>query len=648
MTIYRQLTWRLIIGLLILLCGPVLLAACNDRTLIRESYAGPVPAGAQARLGKGAVRDLAYTPDHTQLVVGDAVGITLYDTTTFEEVWLAAAPGRVDQVAVSPDGQWVIGGLNTGSLVVIRAADGELTQVVPGFTEGIGVTSLAWQPGRESDNLLAAGYNNGTAIMALVTETDITLQTILDRQPSGVTAIDFQDSGRVFVTATRTGEIYLWDSETGLLLAGLEGHESGRAVTALDWNPAGNRLVSTDNSGTVIEWDVAQFSPLQMLDGAEDGLLDAAYLADGNRFVVAGETGTLTTWETGSNSPATSAELTPDPAAVATAWSADRSQMAVAALTGEITLWPLADGVPAIEPAAILKGHPAPADWVTSLSWNPAGDQLAASLGHEMIIWDTEKQSRLYTLTGHEAAVSSVAWSPDGEVVASGDKSGRIMLWEAGTGRRIRSLTGHTRPVTDLDWSPDSSQLASAGSTDDTVLIWNVDTAQVLHTLKGETNGLWSVGWSPDGNTLATGGSDGQLLLWDAQAPFTVPDETLWRHLNWISGIQWSLTGDTLVTGGAENVVILWTMPEGRAVILPGHMNPVRSVDFNPAGDRALSASRDGVVIVWDATPDSNHEIIALFTGHTEGANAVAWSPAGDVIASGSDDGTILLWPAGD
>ena len=133
----------------------------------------------------------------------------------------------------------------------------------------------------------------------------------------------------------------------------------------------------------------------------------------------------------------------------------------------------------------------------------------------EWVYWDRVAHSDLYTLNGHVGSVFSVAFSPDGQRLASASNDKTVKVWDAVTGQETLTLKGHTSYVQSVVFSPDGKRLAS-GSLDKTVKVWDATTGQETLTLKGHTDHVWSVAFSPDGAQLASASYDKTVKVWDA------------------------------------------------------------------------------------------------------------------------------------
>jgi WD40 repeat protein len=153
----------------------------------------------------------------------------------------------------------------------------------------------------------------------------------------------------------------------------------------------------------------------------------------------------------------------------------------------------------------VLNGH---TDWVNSLAYSPDGALLASgSYDNTIILWDAGSGQKLRTLAGEEGDhVNTISFSPDGKILASGNDSS-IKLWGVASGEILRSLNS-TYTVTSLAFSPDGKILAS-GLSDDRILLWDVASGNIMSTLVGN-----QVAFSPDGRTLVSGGGDGIIRVW--------------------------------------------------------------------------------------------------------------------------------------
>ncbi len=243
------------------------------------------------------------------------------------------------------------------------------------------------------------------------------------------------------------------------------------------------------------------------------------------------------------------------------------------------------------------------------------------------------------TLIGHSNYVWSVAFSPDGRILASGSSDKAIKLWNVQTQQQIAHLTRHLDAVRSVAFSPNGRILAS-GSSDKTIKLWDVQTQQQIANLTGHSSWIWSVAFSPDGNTLASGSSDKTIKLWDIPTHFQIA--TLKGHSNRVNSVAFSPDGNTLASGSYDNTIQLWDVQTQQQIAyLTGHLNRVNSVAFSPDGNTLASGSYDNTIQLWDV---QTQQQIAHLTGHSNWIWSVAFSPDGRMLASGSSDKTIKLW----
>ena len=289
-----------------------------------------------------------------------------------------------------------------------------------------------------------------------------------------------------------------------------------------------------------------------------------------------------------------------------------------------------------------LKGH---SNWVWSVAYSPDGQTLASGSDDTTIkLWNVKTGNLLQTLTGHSELVTSVAYSPDGQTVASGSLDKTIKLWNVNTGNLLQTLEGYSEWFTSVAYSPDGQTLASGSNnnTIKTIKLWNVKTGNLLQTLKDYSEGVTSLAYSPDGQTLASGSGYNTIKLWNVKTGNLL--QTLEGHSNSVLSVAYSPDGQTVASGSKDSTIKLWNVKTGKLLqTFTGHSDFVTSVAYSPDGQTVASGSRDSTIKLWNVKTGN---LLQTFTGHSSLVFSVAYSPDGQTLASGSasSDNTIKIW----
>jgi WD40 repeat protein len=567
------------------------------------------------------VGSVAFNRDGSRLAsVGTADNVRLWDVASRR--LLAVLPCKMGRLwegssaAFAPDGKTLA--IPDGWQVkLLDLGNGAVSATFAGPKERVGRVTFSPDGSR-----LAAG--SATAIFVW----DVRTNRELSRVPGNAPAVAFAPDGKLLAGASGS-TVQLWEAASGRLGTSLAGHEA--RVRALAWHPNARFLASAGADQTVRVWDVSTGQVHRVFRGHTQAILSLAYRPDGGQVASGDEGGLVKFWNATEDQRAV--ELTPAAQTSALAFTREGSGMVAVTSghpntavrgwsleTGQETLhhsltlahreeWPLQyvclspDGRLCAGPAredqsvlrvleattgqevAALQGHHGR---IRTVAFSPDGQHLASASGGrvpeaipELFVW-------LLPLSGQPpapplhlatpAGVQCLAFSSDGRRLATGHlgsvseqdktpKDGSLSVWDVVTGRLQARWVGHPGTVQCVAFDPSGRRLASGGRMpDDSVKLWETDTGRPLYAVQGPT-ALTGLTFSPDGRRLAAVGYDGWVQLWDTD------------------------TGqDVLTVRGSSR-----QRPDGKAAD--------SQVVFSPDGTRLAVNSWEEVIYIWHGRP---------------------------------------------
>jgi WD40 repeat protein/tRNA A-37 threonylcarbamoyl transferase component Bud32 len=448
--------------------------------------------------------------------------------------------------------------------------------------------------------------------------------TLLGHQ-GAIFSVAASPDGQILVSAGGkggTGEALVWDANTGKQLAAF-GHREGEHtgwIRGLDFHPQGRLLASAASDGTVILWDTRTWKPWRRLLGHTVLVWCVAFNQDGTLLASAG----------GGKSPDDD---------------------------GEIFIWETRTG-------KLRHQIPRHRDRIWRVAFHPEDSSLLASAGEDkkVRLWrlgkpsEQPRQERVFE--GLEASAVSLAFSPDGTLLASGSGTHHtgdpavIKVWNVHTGAEVATLHGHTNEIWGLTFTPDGSRVVSA-SHDQTIKFWDLHNGRETLTLRAHSDNVRAVTFL--GDRLVSVSEDHTVKLWEPTpvvGKYLAPRSLILKgHQDRVWCVAYRADGKMLASAGRDHTIRIWEVdltgkqPSYRLQrTLTGHEGTIRAVCFSPTEEKLASASYDNTVRIWDLPGGKSMVLTAKEMGWVHG---VAFSPDGKLVA-GVSNYTVRLWQVSD
>jgi WD40 repeat protein len=502
------------------------------------------PIGQPLALGTGFV---TASPDGKTVAASGEGGIGLWDVQTGQHIGSLSMAniGLIISMDFSPDGKALASGDAYGKIVLWDVETRQASAILP--TSQLEIRSVAYSP--DGKKLASSGRDKTILLWNLANGSGNLLYSLSDHARSfGLT---FSPDGDILFSHREYGTIIIWDvstaPETSLKtnrsIARLFNSHTGIISNSnVAFSPDGKTLASRGEGGIRL-WNVSTGQPIgQPLSGMQNRAVNSvAFSPDGKTVAASGE-GTLILWDAATGRPIGQPMDTHTSQQMIIAFS-PQGKLLVASdsADGTVFLWDVSGGQLIGQP---LSGH---LNSVTSIAFSQNGKVLAAgNADGAVILWNIQtKQQISQPRQADQNQIFSVALSPDGKILAWGGYFGTVVLWNVETGQPIgQPLIGQTRRAfittnfRSVAFSPDGKTLASGN--DDGIILSDVETGQPIgQPMYGYNDDfVFSVTFSPDGKTVASVGGDGTIILWNID-PQSWVQETCQRVGRNLTRTEW-------------------------------------------------------------------------------------------------------------
>ncbi len=666
---------------------------------VTDVTAWELPEGAIARLGRGGLRDLSFSPDGRYFAVATTIGCWLYDLPTLTPLALFETErGMLQRIAFSRDAQWIATGNADG---IVKVWDTQTLQCITkiNYRGNMGGSSVSTLHFSDDGQYLAMSSNGRSAVYTWQTDTDEpTARFPIDAENPRTTfrgprfPICFSPNSHLLAYVSSVSPqdtITISDIDTG-------GHitdfscPTPLGFQGLVFSPCGQYLALAHRNGDVQVCNVHNTTTEIVHSACSATYMKLAYTPDGTLRVAEVHEGKVVIWDTVQREKVDTLEFGTRGAVCR--FSDDGTHFA-AVNSREFRVWT------AEEPIRVVPMPDAHTNTVRWLRFSQQGKTLiSVHPGHKTLFWSVvnRQAQRIFRpqTEGYSSGIRSVL-SPCEELLAAYIFGGRhstdiaIAVWHITSGNLIAELTGHEKRIQQMAYSPTGDCLASA-SVPNVLYVWETQRWEKRHELIGHTDEITNVVFHSDGKQLVTASRDRTARVWNVENGEQVgslPLDPILEDISLYKGrsqeiqqfIDWkqklgtqqptfvtvcpgsikiSPCG-TLIAGKLSrerrwnkipNEIRLWdaaTLETRMAILLPADASRTYRLAFSPCGLYLASGTwwKKGLeqmsIHLWEVATGEN---VHTFCGHPTDVHDLAFSPDGKILASGSYDGTILLW----